>query len=250
VADDRLIDTSDSELERQMLRAAADEKVPADVRRRALASLGLLAIAPLGTVSTAAAGTEGATAAVKALGWQASLAKAGAIVGIGGTVLGVGATVEWSRASLEAQVGDTAPVSRPAAPEHASKAPTTARPSETTLSIVSRARTPWPLPTHDSSARPRAADGDRARAAPARAAAGSRTAPEAPLARVADAPLQPAATSIREEIDLLDRARAQLSRGNPGAASEIIGHYFARYPNGELRAEAELVRREARLAEE
>jgi hypothetical protein len=59
---------------------------------------------------------------------------------------------------------------------------------------------------------------------------------------------QGGAASIREEIDLLDRARAQLSRGNSGAATEIIGQYFARCPNGELRAEAEFVRREARLA--
>jgi hypothetical protein len=249
VVDDRLIDTSDSELERQMLRAAADEKVPADVRRRALASLGLLAIAPLGTVSTAAASSEGASAAVKALGWQASLAKVGAIVGIGGTVLGVGAAVEWSPPIGEAPVVDTTSVSRPAAPKPASKDPTTARPTETTLSIVSKGRTPWALPTQDASAGSRAARADRPRAAPARPAAASRSAP-APVARVADAPLQPAATSIREEINLLDRARAQLSRGNPGAASEIIAHYFARYPNGELRAEAELVRREARLAEE
>jgi hypothetical protein len=244
VADDRLIDTSDSELERQMLRAAADEKVPADVRRRALASLGLLAIAPLGTVSTAAASTEGATSAVKALGWQASLAKVGAIVGLGGTVLGVGAAAEWSKAAGEAPV-----VSRPAAPRQVSKGPTTARQSDASLSIVSKGQTPWALPMHDASAYPRAAGVDRPRS-PVRAAMGSRSAPTAPLARVVEAPLQPAATSIREEIDLLDRARAQLSRGNPGAANEIVANYFARYPNGELRAEAELVRREARLAEE
>jgi hypothetical protein len=250
VVDDRLIDTSDSELERQMLRAAADEKVPADVRRRALASLGLLAIAPLGAVSTAAASTEGATAAVKALGWQASLAKVGAIVGIGGTVLGAGAALEWSPPSGEAHIVDTASVSRPAAPKPASKDPATARTNETTLSIVSKGRTPWALPTHDASACSHAARADRPRAAPARPVAASRSAPAAPLARAADAPLQPAATSIREEINLLDRARAQLSRGNPGVASEIIAQYFARYPNGELRAEAELVRREARLAEE
>jgi hypothetical protein len=52
--------------------------------------------------------------------------------------------------------------------------------------------------------------------------------------------------SIRDEIDLLDRARSALRRGTPDLALAVIREYFARYPGGELRAEAEVVRREAR----
>lgn len=247
MADDWLIESSDSELERQLLRAAAEEKVPPDVRRRALASLGLLAIAPLGTVSTAAASTEGATAGVKALGWQASLAKVGAIVGIGGAVLGVGATLVRSPTNGEPH---TAPVSKPAAPKPSVKHPTTARPREAALSITSKGHSPWPLYSNTSPTARVARGVERPRAAPARVVAASRSAFPVAAARETQAPLQPLVTSIREEIDLLDRARAQLSRGNPKAATEIIGQYFARYPNGELRAEAEFVRRAARLAGE
>jgi hypothetical protein len=248
VADGRLIDTSDSELERQMLRAAADEKVPADVRRRALASLGLLAIAPVGTIATAPASSEGAAAAGKALGWQAALAKAGAIVGISGAVLGVATTLVRPPVSDAARDADTGSVSRKAAPQQLRVHMTEAAPLSTPPT-----RSPVPMPANPSSmsAVPRAAD--RHRAAPARAVAASRSGVSSSgesrtaSARRPDA-LPVAAASIREEIDLLDRARAQLARGNPGAATEIISQYFVRCPNGELRAEAELVRREARLA--
>lgn len=230
-----------------MLRAAADEKVPPDVRRRALASLGLLSIAPLGTVSTAAASPEAATAAVKALGWQASLAKVGAIAGIGGAMLGVGAAVVRAPASAPPQEES---ISRPAPPRQSVKHPTTASPREATLSITSKGLSPWLPPADSSSKYPVARAAGRLRAAPARTAAGSRSAPPPVPKRQTEARLQAVVTSIREEIDLLDRARAQLARGNPRAATEIIGQYFARYPNGELRAEAAFVRRAARLAGE
>ncbi len=247
MADGRLIDTSDSELERQMLRAAADEKVPPDVRRRALASLGLLAIAPVGTISTTPASTEGAAAAGKALGWQAALAKAGVVVGISGVVLGVATTLVRQPVSDAAHVDETASVSRKAAPKQLRVNMTEAAPLSTPPT-----RSPVPVAANPSSmsAVPRAAD--RPRVAPARAVAASRSAVSSGEGRTASArrpeALPVAAASIREEIDLLDRARAQLARGNAEAATEIISQYFVRCPHGELRAEAELVRREARLA--
>lgn len=250
MADDWLLDTSDSELERKMLRAAADEKVPADVRRRALASLGLLAVAPLGTVSTAAASTELTTATGKALGFQASLAKVGAIVGLGGTVLGVGALVASPPVNEPPRVVSATPASPTSSPKRPTTEPRAAGATDTKLSITSKGRSPWPLHASAPSTCPIATGEERRRPARARPVATNRSATASISTRPADTPLQPAATSIREEIDLLDRARAQLARGNPGAAAEIIAHYFARYPRGVLREEAELVRREARLAAE
>lgn len=244
MADRRLLDTSESELERQMLRAAVDEKVPADVRRRALSTLGLLAIAPLGTVSTAAASAEVTAAGAKTLGWHAALAKAGAVVGLGGAALGVGTAVVQTTASERTQVAASS-VSQPGADQPRGRAPA-ARAREGTLSITSQAVPPWHPPARPAAAYTVAPAAGRARSVPARSVVASRS--SAGSTREPEAPLRPAVTSIREEIDLLDRARAQLARGNARTATEIIGHYFARYPAGVLRAEAEAVRREARLA--
>jgi hypothetical protein len=264
VDDERLIDTSDSELEKRMLRAAADEKVPADVRRRALASLGLLAVAPPIAVSTEITSTKGATAAAAEwAGWQVSLLKAGAVMGISGIVIGVGAIVVRTPASHEPHLVNTASVAGSEGPKPVSIQPTD--PPRRGVMSDPTAASPW------ASARPAAARASSTsalapslggpRPAPAVATspgrlssvgashdrtAGTRGAP----APGSDAPLHLPAASIREEIDLLDRARAELTGGNSVAATEIIGQYFARYPNGELRAEAEFVRREARLAAE
>lgn len=246
-----------------MLRAAADEKVPPDVRRRALASLGLLAIAPPGAISTAAASTEGAAAA-KSLGWQGALAKVGAIVGIGGAVLGVGGAVV-PPATQTPRVVEAAPTSRKPSLESQPVATVNA-PSP----VESNCPREEPSTAPSKKLRPElqemgagAPAADRRRVAPARSFTSSRNRPTSPnsspaevpheegraaAGRAPEAPRPVAAASIREEIDLLDRARTQLSQGNSRAAREIIGQYFARYPSGELRAEAELVRREARLA--
>jgi len=52
------------------------------------------------------------------------------------------------------------------------------------------------------------------------------------------------ANSIREEIELLDRARAELRRGSPAGARRLIDEYLARFPSGELRNEAEIIKRD------
>jgi hypothetical protein len=56
---------------------------------------------------------------------------------------------------------------------------------------------------------------------------------------------KPAKFSIREEIDLLDRARSELARGERAAARQLVDEYLSRFPNGELRNEARLIRRDA-----
>jgi hypothetical protein len=51
--------------------------------------------------------------------------------------------------------------------------------------------------------------------------------------------------SIREEIDLLDRARTALARGKYELTLTLLDRYSARYPQGELREEANAVRVDA-----
>ncbi len=54
-----------------------------------------------------------------------------------------------------------------------------------------------------------------------------------------------AATSLREEIALLDRARGQLRAGNPTRALQQLSTYDARFPNGVFRQEATVLRMDA-----
>ena len=98
MADKRLIDSDDLPLAQAMLSAAAAESTPGDVRRRALASLGLLVAAPTAaaalTASTAQAAAAGGQASSvagslsKALWYQAWYAKTALVVGMGGCALG------------------------------------------------------------------------------------------------------------------------------------------------------------------
>jgi hypothetical protein len=65
-----------------------------------------------------------------------------------------------------------------------------------------------------------------------------------PASLVSPKPLEaPRAASIREEINLLDRARAGLRIGDRRQAQTALDEYYRRFPKGELRSEADIVRR-------
>jgi len=75
-----------------------------------------------------------------------------------------------------------------------------------------------------------------------------RSAPAAPVAapppNASSAAISSAAMSgeLREEIDLLDRVRTALGQRDARAASALLEHYAARFPEGKLAREAAVLR--------
>lgn len=233
--DTRFVDNGDLPLLRDMLQAASEETAPADVRRHALASLGLLVIAP--SAAVCAVGTVGAnvgttaSAVGKSFFWQGLLPKAALLLGLGGTA--VGGAVVWEQAQVPPK---QVIVARPATQLRA-------LPARSPSPEVAPAALSEPMSTTTT---PQAVSPKAKPAATTRRVAGAVSGEsKLPASSVAEAKR---ATSIREEIDLLDRARSELRRGAPAAAMAVIREYFARYPAGEFGAEAELVRREAQRA--
>lgn len=246
---DRLIDASDLPLERELIRAAAEETTPQDVRRRALAALGLLVIAPAAAVSvsaTASAATAtGTTAGAvgKTLWWQAWPFKLSVLLGLGGTAVGGGIT--WQRAQLGASITNA---TVPAIPTVARLSRTASEGNAAALpgsGIRESSPPPAELPLAEKTERNPGVAEARGVAPQRRlgAAAVRDSTAAAPLSAQAKG-----AASIRDEIDRLDQARSALRRGAPDAALGLLREYSARYPNGELTAEAEVVRREAQRA--
>jgi hypothetical protein len=218
VVDDRLLETSELPLERELLRAAAEEGPPSAARVRSLAALGLLGVATpaaaagLGTTSaTSSAGAAGALG----LPW---LFKWGLVLGIGASAVGGAIVVERSVRPVDSTAVDAAVEPTVAEPRTEQPAgATTSSPSDT---MEQRVEEPPPQPQ-----------------APRRAAAPRRD-KEAP-------PSTPGAVSIRAEVRLLDRARAELARNASDAALATLAEYSARFPRGTLREEAAVIRIDA-----
>lgn len=239
MAEERLALCSDLPLEREILHAAAAETAPPEVRRRALASLGLLALAPSAavalTASTAAATTKGAGAVGKALWYQAWYVKAALVLGLGSASVAAETTYASKSGSEESR--------------ELRKLRATTKHREPSL-IGST--TPAPLRPESllDTQVPLALDHDTQRANGASSAAShGRARAPAVIQSVPvigqDAGALQRASSIRDEIRLLDRARAELAHGYASAAARTIDEYLARYPRGELRIEAAAVKREA-----
>jgi len=241
VADDRLIDVSEVELEKAMLRACIEEETPSDVRRRALASLGLLAVAVPTATATTVGTTSGAVASTvgEAAWWQTGLAKAALFLGLGGGFVGATvAYVGWDDAPGEPAPSVVQEPGRAGVGKRADDASPSVPAVEEAFDLSPTDR-PLPTPAIDQVVRrdgsgPRAARTTGSVATPARSAL--------PAGSVVMEPK--GANSIREEIELLDRARAELRRGSPASARRLIDEYLARYPSGELRTEAEIIKRE------
>ncbi|MBN2195391.1 MAG: hypothetical protein JW751_21410 [Polyangiaceae bacterium] len=223
MADDRLLDTSNVALERELIRAAAEEGPPPSVRRRGLAALGLLAVATPAAAAPAALAAAGAgktPGAAGLLGWNL-LFKWGMVAAMFGGAA-VGGAVAFEGAIANSPPNEPTPVvhraSDPEGPGHQSQA----TPGESGPTRVQ-------------------AEEDRAEALAA--PPGHSPATAAPATRPPRG--TSGASSIREEIDLIDRARANLASGAPDRALAVLRDYSARHPRGELREEAAVVRIEA-----
>lgn len=209
----RLIDTSDLPLERAMLGAAAAETTPPDVRHRALSALGLIGVAPLPSALATTTADPAARAPGKARLWKAWFTKAALVISIGGPALAVGLSdvpAPKDGGAAKAVVNGSSAL----APTAAVSAP---------AAVTVR---PEVEPPTTASASPRAVS------APAKSVA---------------APSQSKSPkfSIRQEIDLLDRARKRLAEGDRAAARQLVDEYLSSFPQGELRDEARVIRRDA-----
>jgi hypothetical protein len=214
VVERRLINTSDLPLERAMLGAATAETTPPEVRHRALSALGLIGVAPLPSALATTTADTAARATGKARLWKAWFTKAALVISIGGPALAVG-------------LSDTVPAPKHGGPAKAvvnsgsALAPAAAVPAPAAVAVR-----PEEEPPTTESTSPRAVNG------PAKSG-------------VAPAPSKSPKFSIREEIDLLDRARRRLADGDRAAARQLVDDYLSRFPNGELRDEAHVIRRDA-----
>lgn len=207
--EERLLESGGHALEREILRAGAEEVAPAAARRRALMTLGLLAVAPTAAASVGA--TTGSTAARAGLKW---LPKWGWALSVGGAAAVVGAIAVQ-------QAGQPATLAPPVS--------------------SSSARRAMPAPNARPAVIPSAPDDTP------------------PLERSSPAPTSSAALgtpnsttrsiSIRDEIKLLDRARAALAGGTPDKALALLREYSARHPGGELSREASVIREQATRAQ-
>jgi hypothetical protein len=198
--------TDASDFERQLLEAAGSEVPPPEL------VLGMRQALGFGSLSLPPAAAIGAKSS--AVGWvSASVVVA---------VLGAGAALwQFSRA-------EPAPLS----PRPALAAPTVEAPLA-------------------GAANPAAGEAAPASAAPANegpgaaAAAAAEASPSAARAKAAVSSPSDAKRDLREEIELIDAARAAVARRAPDSALESLRRYFTNYPRGAFTPEAQVLRIEA-----
>jgi len=217
----RLLSQGATDFERQLLRAVANERPSALLRSRMQRGLGL--VGPLAWAST-----------VKAMLGSAA-AKVTAVVGLGVLAVATVATLELvPDASVDAGEAPARAVS--AAPAPVGEA----------ASAVAEPAAAAPAEAAPAAAAPREAEGAHAPGAPS-------TPNAAPLEAASAPPAAEAAGAeddrrLREEIALLDGARAALERGDREAARRSLRTYRERFPEGVLAREANLLRRRAEPA--
>lgn len=197
-----------SEFERRLLDAAGSEAPPPEL---VLSMQQALGIASLGTAGTAAVAAKSSAT----IWLSAGIAVAALGVGLGAWQLS-----RSSEAPLSPRAGLSAPplATVAPAPDAASQ-----RESEPSAPVV-------------------------ARAAPSEPAL-QRRAEEAAPAVPHGKPRQPATTELkgdlRQEIELIDRARGAVARRAPEQALEALRQYVAEYPRGAFAPEAQVLRIEA-----
>lgn len=214
----RLLEESDSPLERALLSAGASYRVEPETRAKTLAALGLAGAAGLsasvaaGTSTLAAAETAAVSSSVAAkLGWTKVLV----LLSTAGAVAGLPAGYFVFRepapqvAPLDRFAGTLAdPV------ERAKVAPPPAPPVE--------AATEEPVPAVVPTASGNSAAAPRSAARPSASSA-----------------------ALQEELLALDAVRTTLSSGNAQGALSLLDSYARAYPRGRLRLEAEVLRIDA-----
>lgn len=228
---DCLVDSSESEVERLLLRSGC-ESAPREARRRAL-----LAATAVVTTSTLSVGNAAGVAATKAsLGAKTAsvaLLKWVAIIGLAGvgTVAG----------SLAVRAVREEPPAR-----------STLRSSDALAEPAGRA--PPPAPQSAPATMPSSPLGSTSTAASAPAtSAASRARSAVPSSAVHPMGVNAAATpsagaSAYVEFPMLDQARSEIAAGEPARALSTLDDYERRFPSGGLSPEATVLRIEALVA--
>lgn len=238
------------DFERSLLRSVRTDAPPAGAALKTIAALG---IDP--TMVAAIKATEAATATV--LGVRA-ISIAAVLKGLGVGVL-VGIVVLAMTGQLsQPQRPRAVPTITPGG-HHRVGAPTESPPARPSDSATEPALAPpdrknqEPKPTADTQAIP------ARRQAMNVAASATNQSPTAPLTRppavatfavvpsASNASTGESATSIAEQVQLIDRARSTLKAGQPSETVTLVDTYAQRWPNGALSIEAIILRIEAEL---
>lgn len=213
----RLLDESDSDFERALLRAGTSYRVSPDLRAKTLSALG---IAGAATLTAGVAGSTTLSAAPPAAASPTLLAK----LGVGKVLAALAAVGAVASVPVVYFVtkGETP------SPSEAPKATTPATPSPKAVEQPADERAPAPEPSPLAEA-PRA------------------EAPAPPTAKTERSNAKPAASAaaLRAELSALDAARAALAGGNPQGALALLDSYDRANPRGLLRLEAEVLRIDA-----
>ena len=216
----RLREETDSELARVLLRAGSRSPWPSSRRNRVLAALGVgLALTSTKETAFAALATWQKVAVVGCI----ACASAGGAVAISQTT------------SADAQSTDESQIQSASV----SQTPAQRADEERPESVVA------PTPADESEAAPTKAEKEESRTAPSP----PRSA-DAPARRARPAPASsPAPDQMREELAMLERARGAVREGSGARALAALRAYSQRFPKGNLRFEAEVLRIEALASE-
>jgi hypothetical protein len=236
---ERLVESSESEVERLLLRAGRDG-APREARRRVL----LAATGAAATSTLTAGNATGAAAAGKAaLGAKAaSLVSLKWVAVIGLASLGA---VAGTVAVGAARGGSSARSAAPSADAEKAEARRVARASAATSPLRTSAATP-PRPLVSSPSMPSAP--------PAPSTSVPELVHRVPPAGVAPSTVHggaaraSAGASAAVELTMLDEARSAIARGDPARALSTLDDYVRGFPHGALSPEACVLRIEALVA--
>ncbi len=246
----RLLEQPGSDLDVLLLESALDEAPPSRAVDRTLVALGvgsaatgLAAGAATSTAATLKSGAAGGASGLGAAGWFGSLSLVGKLgVGIAfiGAAVGVPYAVTREPAAPPAPVAPVAPAGPVAnvAPAHPGQ-PIEAQPGQ--------GETSSPAAAAENAGAPSAAleepVGRPAEAPPSEKAAPA--SPRKPSSEKSAAPVPTekpaAASSLKDELRFLDAARSALQSGDKAARAHLDA-YAARFPDGQLKAEAQAMR--------
>ena len=242
----RLLEQPGSDLDVLLLESALDEPPPARAVERTLVALGVASAATglcAGAASTAAVKT-GLTSGVGGVGWLSSLSlltKVGVGLAVVATSVGVPYALLRSPepAPQVASVVATPRLGGGAAAEGAD-----AQPAVVVDAVVGAAERDGPrgTPAAEVAERDPAAVAQDSRAPSTSTASAKRPSPSASSGATAKAS---SPSSLSEEVKLLDAARSALRRGDHAARLALLDTYASRFPNGQLKAEAQSMRQVA-----
>jgi hypothetical protein len=221
----RLLDSGADELEQELLASALADRGSDRALQSTLLAIGAGAGAALGAATAAhAASTTGPTAFVSVLKWLTIGATAGLMVSGG---------ADWAN-QRGARSPEPQAVALAAPPQAAPPQPAHAAPEPASEIAAGEPDTPPPAPA--------------ARSAPAPTDGIVRAlAPEAPS--VAALPeTETSSELLMREVQMLDRAKRSLARGDAAGALAALGEHARAFPRAALRPEADLLRMRALLA--